>query len=70
MRVFNGLESELAYVFKFAALGTAAVNPGSVGRLRGMMTTNALKAPGYAAATQANNPARNVIAAMNFKKPH
>lgn len=64
------LEPELGEVFKLAALGTAAMRPGNVGRLRGMMTTNALKAPGYAASTQANNPARNVIAAMNAKKPH
>ena len=66
----GGSETKLAGVFKWAALGTAAVNPGSVGRLRGMMTTHAMKAPGYAASTQATNPMRNVVSAMNARKPH
>lgn len=55
---------------KTATLGTAVVSPRNVGKLRGMMTTHAMKAPGYAASTQAMNPTRNVISAMNKFKPH
>lgn len=64
------LEALLVDVFKLAALGSAAVKPSSVGRLKGMMTNNAMKTPGYAASTQAMNPRRNVIRAMNVSKPH
>lgn len=63
-------EEGLAEVFKIAALGTSAMNPSNVGRLKGMMTTHALKAPGYAASTQAVNPRKNVVSAMNAMKPH
>jgi hypothetical protein len=55
---------------KSASLGTAVSNPNNVGKLKGMMSTHALKAPGYAAATQAMNPRKNVVAAMNKIKPH
>jgi len=68
--MFVALEDELAEIFKLAALGTAAMNPHNVGRLKGMMTTHALKAPGYAASTQAVNPGRNIVRAMNAGKPH
>lgn len=55
---------------KVAVLGTAVSNPNNVGKLKGMMSTHALKAPGYAAATQAMNPRKNIVAAMNKIKPH
>lgn len=67
---FGDLIAELAEVFKYAALGTAVVSPNNVGKLRGMMTTHAMKAPGYAASTQAMNPTKGVISAMNKVKPH
>jgi len=60
----------LVEAFKIATLGSAAANPRNVGKLRGMMTTNSLKAPGFAASTQAVNPRRSLINAMNFGKPH
>jgi hypothetical protein len=63
-------EDFLAQVFKVAALGSAVLKPNNVGKLRGMMTSNALKAPGYSAATQAMNPRKNVISAMTKSKPH
>jgi hypothetical protein len=69
-QVFRGLEDIVAEAFKFATLGSAVVNPNNVGKLRGMMTTNAMKAPGYAASTQAMSPVRGVVSAMNKAKPH
>jgi hypothetical protein len=68
--LFTLYEDELAGIFKEAALGSAVMSPNNVGKLRGMMTTHAMKAPGYAASTQAMNPRKNVISAMNFNKPH
>jgi hypothetical protein len=67
---FAQLEGALGQAFKLAALGTSVMNPSNVGRLRGMMTTHSLKAPGYAASTQAIKPTRSVVAAMNVNKPH
>ena len=64
------LERAFVAVIKAAALGAATMNPRNVGKLKGMMTTHSLKAPGYGASQQAMNPRRNVISAMNFGKPH
>lgn len=64
------LSAALAETFKIATLGAATMKPRNVGRLKGMMTTNAMKSPGYAASTQAMNPRKNVISAMNASKPH
>jgi hypothetical protein len=63
------LEALLTDVFKGASLGTAVMNPKNVGKLRGMMTTNALKAPGYGPSAGVTNPRRNIISAMNAGKP-
>lgn len=67
---FEKLEAMLGEVFKTAALGSAVMKSSNVGKLRGMMTTNALKAPGYAASTQAINPRRSMVSAINAIKPH
>lgn len=68
---FEGLEEPLAQVFKAAALGTAVVSPGNVGRLRGMMTANALKAPqNMSAASQAIRPNKGVVSSMTKLTPH
>ena len=65
----SGLRSALA-ARKTAGLGSAASSPGAVGKFKGMMTTNALKTPGYAASTNAINPRKSIIPAMNATKPH
>jgi hypothetical protein len=54
---------------KSAGLGSAASSPSAVGKFKGMMTTNALKTPGYAASVQATNPRKSVVSAMNVAKP-
>jgi hypothetical protein len=64
------LEDLLTDIFKTAALGSSVMKPSSVGKLKGMMTSHAMKAPGYAASSQAINPRRNIVAAMNANKPH
>lgn len=68
--VFRGLEDIVAEALKFAVLGSSVTNSNNVGKLRGMMTMNAMKAPSYAASTQAMNPTKGVISAMNKAKPH
>lgn len=68
--LFAGLEEELGNIFKAAALGSAVASPRNVGKLKGLMTTHAMKAPGYAASTQALNPGKSIVRAMNAGKPH
>jgi hypothetical protein len=60
----------LVELFKTAALGTAVVSSNNVGKLRGMMTTNAMKAPGLGPAAQTVQPGKRVLSAINANKPH
>lgn len=66
----EALEPVFVDMFKAAALGAAVSKPSMVGKLTGMMTTHALKAPGYAASTNALKPGKSIVSAMNVAKPH
>jgi hypothetical protein len=66
---FEPLIELLGALFKEAALGTAVVSPRNVGRLRGMMTTHAMKTPGYSPMRTAAIPGRGLVTAMNVVRP-